>query len=103
MFTRREESSGQIVVLFMAMTDQEGLPEVSLARVPDHCYYPIDKLQEHNHHAPGFDSEEAANEYEQRVLTDIEKALEGYQWKDGNGKVKKAYVFGLKQLGEGEK
>lgn len=96
-FTRREKvSSGQIIVLFMTMTDQEGLPEVSLSRVPDHCFYPINKLQEHNFHAPAFDSEEEADEYEKRVLTAIEKALEGYEWKDSGVQVKRVYTFGLK-------
>lgn len=56
--------------------DVEKLPSISLARVPDHCFYRVDKLQEHNFHAPPYNSKEEVNEYIKRVVKDISVALE---------------------------
>ena len=55
--------------------DEEKLPEVSLSRIPDHCFFRIDKLDEHDSHAPDFKSLEEVNAYIERVFRDIRDKL----------------------------
>ena len=61
----------------MSNVDVEALPKVSLARRPDHCYFRIDKMHEHDGHAPTFTTEKAVDAYIQRVFNDIKKAIAG--------------------------
>ncbi len=47
---------------------------VSLARRPDHCYFSLLNLSEHDGHAPPWGSQREAADYVFRVLGDIQSA-----------------------------
>lgn len=69
---------GGFVALFGADVkgvDVETLPVVSLSRVLGKCLFRIDKLQEHDTHAPTFHNLEEANTYIERVFKDIATGL----------------------------
>ena len=51
--------------------DVESLPMVSLARNPDHCYFRIDKLHEHDKHSPPMADKDAVNAYIKRVMDEV--------------------------------
>lgn len=51
------------------------LPEVSLARRPDHCFFALDNLAAHDGHSPGFSSKETLETHIQRVFHDVQVAL----------------------------
>jgi hypothetical protein len=52
----------------------ELLPEISLARISGRCMYRLDKLHEHDFHAPPFHSDADCDLYILRVLKDISEA-----------------------------
>tara|TARA_R100000306_G_C4247004_1_gene78554 strand:- start:112 stop:453 length:342 start_codon:yes stop_codon:yes gene_type:complete len=53
-------------------------PTVNLSRHGDKCPTPIDNLQEHNHHMPGFQNEDEMKAYIARVQKDVSEAIAGY-------------------------
>ena len=53
----------------------EALPTVPLARVPDHCFFRIDRLHEHSGYTPIHGSKELCDSYIHRVFNDIKNAL----------------------------
>jgi len=89
---------GQYIARFKGVVSEdvnkEILPIISLARNPDHCYFRIDLLQEHDHHAPPYQSKEDVDGYIQRVIGDIEIALEkvGLELGEGTMEDKKAFT-----------
>ena len=50
---------------------------VSLARNPDHCFFNLENLAEHDSHMPSFSSYEEAAKYRRRVLVDFACQIEG--------------------------
>jgi hypothetical protein len=92
---------GQYIARFKGVVSEdvnkEILPLVSLARKPDHCYFRIDLLQEHDHHAPPYQSKEDVDGYIQRVITDIGVALEKVGLELGKGTVEDKKVVAMPQ------
>lgn len=70
--------------------DVETLPVVSLARNPDHCFFRVDQLADHDSHAPAFDDRPSVDAYIQRVHNDIANALAAMGIKMDEGTVEDA-------------
>ena len=51
------------------------LPQVSLARQPDHCFFSVDDFWSHREHTPGMHSPQEAQAYVTRVVWDVVKAF----------------------------
>lgn len=77
-----ETGSGAYVALFRGIisgedVDLEKLPEVSLSRVHGKCYFRLDKMHEHDHHAPPWTDQVLMQTYIERVFNEIrEKCVE---------------------------
>ncbi len=56
--------------------------EVSLARRPDHCYFALNLLKDHNGHEPTFVSGKLTDEYIDRVFDDIDGLVTAFQQRD---------------------
>jgi hypothetical protein len=53
-------------------------PTVNLSRNGDKCATPVDDLQAHNHHMPGFQSQAEMQTYINRVQKDVTEAIKSY-------------------------
>lgn len=64
----------QKVITFKPTTDEDlsATNPVSLARVPDHCFFNITELHYHDSHSPPMESLDEAMSYLSRVRKDIE-------------------------------
>ena len=78
---KRYGSSGGYVVLFESSgVHLENPPTVCLSRLPTgDCWFPIDQLQAHDNHAPGWGDEAAMEIYIERVKAAIEVAAAKYE------------------------
>jgi len=51
------------------------LPAVSLSRAPDHCYFPLHLLQDHDYHAPPFPRSDWEDQSEENAIAEMEKYI----------------------------
>ena len=56
----------------------EDIPTVSLARVPDHCFFPVTNFQAHNSHMPLLHSTEEKDAFIERIQADTSDAIGKY-------------------------
>jgi len=65
--------------------------EVSLARIPDHCFFELDCLAEHDNHVPTFKSRELVEAYVDRVFGDIDGIVTAFRECDQSREVSWLY------------
>lgn len=75
----------------------DGKPAVPMSRDGLKCYTLIDRLQEHNTHTPPYDSEEACNEYIERIANAVAETIEAYN----NDKYERVEPLDNRWLGAG--
>jgi hypothetical protein len=56
----------------------EDIPTVSLARVPDHCFFPVTNFQAHNSHMPLLHSTEEKDAFIERIQADTYDAIKKF-------------------------
>ena len=55
--------------------DMSGVKEISLSRIPDHCFFSIATMSDHDSHTPRMYSKEEGNDYIKRICKDIVTAI----------------------------
>jgi len=56
----------------------EDIPTVSLARIPDHCFFPVTNFQAHNSHMPLLHSTEEKDAFIERIQADTYDAIKKF-------------------------
>jgi|SRR3990167_7844344 len=71
------ESSYRYQVCLSSMTnlDLSNAAPISLARVPDHCFFSVEHLADHDYHTPTFLSRSDVLGYIRRIMKDITVSL----------------------------